>query len=56
MPQTEMLARGLVSRPDLEAAPSKEIRVDDVRALARQLSFAALRGGARSPSSPPPTR
>ena len=44
MPQTEMLARGLVSRSDLEAAPSKEIRVDDVRALARQLSFAALRG------------
>src|SRR5436190_6126250 len=44
MPQTEMLARGLVSRADLEAAPSKEIRVDDVRALSRQLSFAALRG------------
>jgi DNA polymerase-3 subunit delta' len=44
MPQTEMLARGLLSRADLEAAPSKEIRVDDIRALARRLSFAALRG------------
>src|SRR5256886_2263501 len=44
MPQTELLARGLVSRADLEGVPSKEIRVDDVRALARRLSFAALRG------------
>src|SRR5581483_525843 len=44
MPQAEMLARGLLSRADLEGAPSKEIRVDDVRALARRLSFAALRG------------
>src|SRR5207244_11039581 len=34
----------LVGRADLEGAPSKEIRVDDVRALARRLSFAALRG------------
>src|SRR5256714_10103934 len=44
MPQTELLARGLVGRADLETAPSKEIRVDDVRALAKRLSFAALRG------------
>ncbi|HTO97628.1 MAG TPA: DNA polymerase III subunit delta' [Myxococcales bacterium] len=44
MPQAEMLARGLLSRADLEAAPSRDIRVDDVRALARRLSFAALRG------------
>jgi DNA polymerase III subunit delta' len=44
MPQTELLARGLVSRADLDGAPSKEIRVDDVRALAKRLSFAALRG------------
>jgi DNA polymerase III subunit delta' len=44
MPQTEMIARGLISRSDVEGAPSKEIRVDDVRALARRLSFAALRG------------
>src|SRR5207237_4092173 len=44
MPQTELLARSLVGRADLEGAPSKEIRVDDVRALARRLSFAALRG------------
>ncbi|MGZ6125464.1 MAG: DNA polymerase III subunit delta' [Myxococcales bacterium] len=44
MPQAEMLARGLLSRADLEAAPSKEIRVDEVRALAKRLSFAPLRG------------
>src|SRR3989440_5978935 len=44
MPQTELLARGVVGRADLEGAPSKEIRVDDVRALAKRLSFAALRG------------
>jgi len=44
MPQAELLARGLVSRADLEGAPSKEIRVDEIRALARRLSFAALRG------------
>jgi len=44
MPQSELLARGLIARADLEGAPSKEIRVDDVRALARRLSFAALRG------------
>lgn len=43
-PQSEMIARGLISRADLEGAPSKEIRVDDVRALARRLAFAALRG------------
>src|SRR5437763_12639642 len=44
MPQTELLARSLVGRADLEGAPSKEIRVDAVRARARRLSFAALRG------------
>ena len=43
-PQAELIARGLVSKADLEGAPSKEIRVDEVRALARRLSFAALRG------------
>ncbi|HZX97429.1 MAG TPA: DNA polymerase III subunit delta' [Myxococcales bacterium] len=44
MPQSELLARGLVSRADLEGAPSKEIRVDEVRALAKRLSLSALRG------------
>jgi DNA polymerase-3 subunit delta' len=44
LPQAEMLSRGLLSRADLESAPSKEIRVDEVRALARRLSFMALRG------------
>src|SRR5438874_7185508 len=44
MPQAEMIARGLLARADLENAPSKEIRVDEVRALAKRLSLAALRG------------
>jgi len=44
MPQAEMIARGLLTRADLENAPSKEIRVDEVRALAKRLSLAALRG------------
>ncbi len=44
LPQSELLARGLVSKADLEGAASKEIRVDEVRALSRRLSFAALRG------------
>ena len=44
MPQAEMISRGLLSKADLEGSPSKEIRVDDVRALAKRLSLAALRG------------
>ena len=44
MPQAELVARGVVSKADLEGAPSKEIRVDEVRALAKRLSLAALRG------------
>ncbi len=44
MPQAEMVARGLLTRADLEGVPSKEIRVDEVRALARRLSLKALRG------------
>ena len=44
MPQAELIARGLLSKADLENAPSKEIRVDDVRALSKRLSLAALRG------------
>jgi DNA polymerase-3 subunit delta' len=44
MPQAELIARGLVSKADLEGAASKEIRVDEVRALAKRLSFSALRG------------
>jgi DNA polymerase-3 subunit delta' len=44
MPQAELIARGLLSKADLENAPSKEIRVDEVRALSRRLSLAALRG------------
>ena len=44
LPQSELVARGLLSRADLEGAPSKEIRVDEVRALARRLSFTVMRG------------
>ena len=44
MPQAELVARGLITRADLEGVPSKEIRVDEIRALARRLSFAALLG------------
>jgi DNA polymerase-3 subunit delta' len=44
MPQAGLIARGLASKADLEGAPSKEIRVDEVRALSKRLSFAALRG------------
>src|SRR5256885_6346210 len=42
MPQSEWIARKLLTRSDLEAAPSKEIRVDEVRELSRRLSCAAL--------------
>jgi DNA polymerase-3 subunit delta' len=44
MPQAELVSRGLLGRGDLEGAPSKEIRVDEVRALAKRLSLMALRG------------
>jgi DNA polymerase-3 subunit delta' len=44
MPQAERIARGLISRADLEAAPSRDIRVDEVRELSRRLSLAVLRG------------
>jgi DNA polymerase-3 subunit delta' len=43
-PQSELVARGLISKADLEAAPSREIRVDEIRALGKRLSLAALRG------------
>src|ERR1051325_4191399 len=43
-PQAEAVARGLVARGDLEAAPSREIRVDEVRALSRRLSLAPAVG------------
>ena len=44
IPQSEMVARGLIGKSDLEGAPSKDIRVDEIRALARRLSLAPLRG------------
>ena len=44
LPQADAIARGMFSKADLEGAPSKDIRVDEVRALAKRLSFTALRG------------
>ena len=44
MPQGEAVARGLLSRADLEGVPSREIRVDEVRALSRRLALVAARG------------
>jgi DNA polymerase-3 subunit delta' len=44
MPQSEALSRGHLSRADLESAPSRDIRVDEVRALSRRLALAAVRG------------
>lgn len=43
-PQSDWVARGTVNKGDLEGAPSREIRVDEVRQLARRLSFALVRG------------
>jgi DNA polymerase-3 subunit delta' len=43
-PQSELVARGQLNKGDLESAPSREIRVDEVRQLARRLSFALVRG------------
>jgi len=44
LPQAELVARGLITRGDLDAAPSREIRVDEVRALSRRLSLAPAVG------------
>jgi DNA polymerase-3 subunit delta' len=43
-PQSELVARGILSRADFETAPSRDIRVDEVRSLARRLSLAAALG------------
>src|SRR5256885_2596161 len=44
LPQAEAVSRRLVARADLDAAPSREIRVDEVRALSRRLSLAPAIG------------
>ncbi|MFL5405971.1 MAG: DNA polymerase III subunit delta' [Myxococcales bacterium] len=44
MPQSEAVARGLVSKADLDGVPSREIRVDEVRALSRRLALAPAVG------------
>ncbi len=43
-PQSELVKRGLVNKGDLENTPSREIRVDEVRQLARRLAFSLVRG------------
>jgi DNA polymerase-3 subunit delta' len=43
-PQAEWVARGVINKADLEAAPSREIRVDEVRQLTRRLSFSLVAG------------
>src|SRR3954468_828653 len=44
LPQPEAVARGLISKADLDGAPSREIRVDEVRALSRRLAVAPAGG------------
>ncbi|MFL5456859.1 MAG: DNA polymerase III subunit delta', partial [Myxococcales bacterium] len=44
LPQSEAVARGLISKADLDGAPSREIRVDEVRALSRRLALAPAVG------------
>jgi DNA polymerase-3 subunit delta' len=44
LPQSEAVARGQIARVDLDGAPSRDIRVDEVRALSRRLALAAARG------------
>jgi len=56
LPQSEAVARGIVSRADLEGAPSREIRVDEVRALSRRLALAAARGRRKVAVLAPPRR
>ena len=43
-PQADLVARGQMGKADFDAAPSREIRVDEVRQLARRLSLAAAVG------------
>ncbi|MHB8874812.1 MAG: DNA polymerase III subunit delta' [Myxococcaceae bacterium] len=42
MPEDEQVARGLAGRSDFDHTPSREIRVDQIRALQERLSFRAL--------------
>jgi DNA polymerase III subunit delta' len=44
LPQADAVARGLLARGDLDGAPSRDIRVDEVRALSRRLSLAPAVG------------
>ena len=43
-PQADLVARGQMGKADFEGTPSREIRVDEVRQLARRLSLAAAVG------------
>lgn len=45
MPQAEMISRGRASRSDFAGAPSREIRVEQIRSLQERLSMHPLEGG-----------
>lgn len=44
MPQEEMVGRGLAAKSDFAGAPSRDIRVDQIRALQERLSVRPLEG------------
>ncbi len=44
MPEDELVTRGLAGRSDFNHTPSREIRVEQIRALQERLAFRALEG------------
>src|SRR5215472_1517024 len=44
MPQSELIARGLASRSEFSNVPSREIRVEQIRALQERLALRPLEG------------
>jgi DNA polymerase III subunit delta' len=47
MPQEEMIARGLAARAEFSNTPSREIRVEQIRALQERLALRPLEGAAK---------
>ncbi len=47
MPQEEMIARGLASRAEFSATPSRDIRVEQIRALQERLALRPLEGSTK---------
>jgi DNA polymerase-3 subunit delta' len=47
MPQEEMISRGLASRSEFTNTPSRDIRVEQVRALQHRLALRALEGNCK---------